>query len=232
MGKNKISRFAELKTFSNVIESDIDEVFTKNHRLKGKWSNEIFENNKPIILELGCGKGEYTIKLAEKYPDKNFIGIDIKGARMWVGARHAIEYGLKNVLFLRTKIEFISSFFKNEEIDEIWITFPDPQETRNRKNKRLTSSFFLNKYKCFLKRDGIINLKTDNSKLFNYTLNLAKKNNFKILTWTNNLYHSDHIDKTHEIKTFYEQMFLNEGKPIHYIQFTLEGNENIEEIEE
>jgi tRNA (guanine-N7-)-methyltransferase len=232
MSKNKISRFAELKTFSNVIESDITEVFTKNHRLKGKWSDELFRNSQPIILELGCGKGEYTVKLAEKYPDKNFIGIDIKGARMWVGARIALEKELKNVLFLRTKIEFISSFFEDGEIDEIWITFPDPQETRNRRNKRLTSSFFLKKYKSFLKRDGIINLKTDNNKLYNYTFNLAKKNHFKILTWTNDLYQSDHLDKTHEIKTFYEQMFLEEGKPIHYLQFTLEGNENIEEIEE
>jgi tRNA (guanine-N7-)-methyltransferase len=232
MSKNKLNRFAELKTFSNVIEADIDEVFTKNHRLKGKWSDEMFENSKPIILELGCGKGEYTVKLAEKYPEKNFIGIDIKGARMWVGARQAIESGLKNVLFLRTKIEFISSFFKTEEIDEIWITFPDPQETSNRRNKRLTSSFFLKKYKDFLKKDGIINLKTDNVKFYNYTFNLAKKNDFKILTWTNDLYHSEYVDKTHDIKTYYEQMFLEEGKPIHYLQFSLEGNENIEEIEE
>jgi len=232
MGKNKLSRFEELKTFYNVIESGIDEVFNKNHWLNGKWSLEWFKNTKPIILELGCGKGEYTVKLAEKYPDKNFIGIDIKGARMWVGARKAIEMGLNNVVFLRTRIEFISSFFGNAEIDEIWITFPDPQEIKSRKNKRLTSSVFLNKYKSFLKRNGTINLKTDNDKLYNYTLKLAKKNNFNILIHTDDLYHSEHINKTHDIKTYYEQIFLQEGKSIHYLQFTLEGNENIEEIED
>jgi tRNA (guanine-N7-)-methyltransferase len=232
MSKNKLSRFAELKTLSNVIESGIDEVFNKNHSLYGKWSENWFKNTKPIVLELGCGKGEYTIKLAERYPDKNFIGIDIKGARMWVGARKAIEMGMSNVVFLRTRIEFISSFFGSKEIDEIWITFPDPQEIKSRKNKRLTSSVFLNKYNFFLKHNGIINLKTDNVNLYNYTLNLAIKNNFNILVHTDDLYQSEHIDKTHDIKTYYEQMFLQEGKSIHYLQFTMNGNENIEEIED
>ncbi len=232
MGKNKLNRFSELKTFSNVIESGIDEVFNKNHRLKGKWSDVLFKNTKPIVLELGCGKGEYAVKLAEKYPNKNFIGIDIKGARMWVGARQAIKTGLKNVVFLRTRIEFISSFFNNDEIDEIWITFPDPQEKSNRRNKRLTSSVFLNMYKNFLKSDGVINLKTDNKKLFDYTFRLLSENNCKILIHTDDLYNSEHIDKAFEIKTHYEQMFLKEEKPIHYMQFMLEGNENIEEIEE
>jgi tRNA (guanine-N7-)-methyltransferase len=231
MSKNKLNRFAELKTFANVIESGIDEVFHEKHKLKGKWAKEWFKNPKPIVLELGCGKGEYTVKLAEKYPEKNFIGIDIKGARMWVGARLANEKRLMNVVFLRTRIEFINSFFDNNEIDEIWITFPDPQEIDSRKNKRLTSPVFLNKYKGFIKRNGIINLKTDNNKLYNYTLKLAKKNNLKILVSTNDLYNSAYIDKTHEIKTYYEQMFLQEGKSIHYLQFTLEGNENIAETD-
>jgi tRNA (guanine-N7-)-methyltransferase len=231
MGKNKLRKFSELKTFSNVIESGIDEVYDKNHTLKGKWADVLFKNTKPIILELGCGKGEYTVKLAEKYPDRNFIGVDIKGARMWVGARQAIETGLKNVFFLRTRIEFISSFFSGQEIDEIWITFPDPQENRKRKNKRLTSSVFLNKYKGFLKHDGIINLKTDNKKLYDYTFELVSNNNCKILIHTDDLYNSEHTDKTHEIKTHYENIFLNEGKPICYLQFTLGENEIIKEFE-
>jgi tRNA (guanine-N7-)-methyltransferase len=232
MGKNKIQRFAQLKTFSNVIESGIEEVFTKNHPLTGKWASGWFKNSKPIVLELGCGKGEYTVSLAQRFPDKNFIGIDIKGARIWIGAKLANELELKNVAFLRTKIDFISSFFSKNEVDEIWITFPDPQEKKRRKNKRLTSSFFLNKYKGFLKTNGIVNLKTDNSILYEYTIALAKYNNLDVLVQTDNLYHSGFTGKTHDIKTYYEQMFLKENKPIHYLQFTLDGNEKIEETEE
>lgn len=221
MGKDKIRRFAELHTFSKVVESGIDEVFKSDHKLKGKWRDEFFKNSNPLILELGCGKGEYTVKLSEIYPEKNFIGVDIKGNRMWIGAKYAMEKNLPNVMFLRTRIEFIASFFEPEEVDEIWITFPDPQEKSRRENKRLTSPVFLDKYRKFLKKNGIIHLKTDNSLLYNYTLELTQKNNYKVFVHTDNLYNSEHAEKTYGIKTHYEQLFLAEGKPIHYLQFRL-----------
>jgi tRNA (guanine-N7-)-methyltransferase len=229
MGKDKIRRFAELHTFQHVIESEIDEVFKADHLVKGKWRELYFKNKNPLVLELGCGKGEYTVKLAEKNPDKNFIGIDIKGNRMWVGAKLALETKLANVMFLRTRIEFIASFFNTDEVDEIWVTFPDPQEKVGRSRKRLTSSLFLRKYFGFLKNSGIINLKTDNDILYNYTLELIKQNNLKLVLSTFDLYNSDYVSETANIKTHYEQIFLNEGKPIHYVQFTLNGNENINE---
>ena len=207
MGKDKIRRFAELHTFQHVIESGIEEVFKADHPIKGRWRELYFKNNYPLVLELGCGKGEYTIKLAEKYPGKNFIGIDIKGNRMWVGAKMALENMLKNVMFLRTRIEFIASFFDTDEVDEIWITFPDPQETNSRRRKRLTSSVFLKKYFGFLKKDGIINLKTDNDILYNYTLDLIKQNNLNITLSTFDLYNSEFVAKASNIKTHYEQIF-------------------------
>jgi tRNA (guanine-N7-)-methyltransferase len=231
MGKDKIRRFAELHKFQHVIEAGIDEVFKTDHLVKGKWRGMYFKNNNPIILELGCGKGEYTIKLAEKNPDKNFIGVDIKGNRIWVGAKIALENKLTNVMFLRTRIEFIASFFGVDEVDEIWITFPDPQETISRRRKRLTSSIFLKKYSGFLKKDGIINLKTDNDILYNYTLELLKQNNLNLILSTFDLYNSGYVSNTGDIKTHYEQIFLKEGKPIHYLQFALNGNENINEPE-
>lgn len=232
MGKNKLLRFAEMKTFSNVIQPNVNNILSNDYELKGRWAEKFFKNNNPVILELGCGKGEYTINLAERFQKKNFIGIDIKGARMWVGASKSLRMGLNNVAFLRTRIEFINSFFNNGEVDEIWITFPDPFENKKRRLKRLTSSVFLKKYKDFLKKEGTINLKTDNEILYNYTLNVVKKNNFRLLHNIPNLYETGHCDKAHNIKTFYEQMFLKEGKPIYYLQFTLEGNENTEEPEE
>jgi tRNA (guanine-N7-)-methyltransferase len=232
MGKDKLRRFQELHTFPNVIESGIDEVFTADHPVKGKWSTTHFGNSNPIVLELGCGKGEYTVNLAEKYPEKNFIGIDIKGNRMWVGAKQALEKKLTNVMFLRTRIEFIRSFFIADEVDEIWITFPDPQETKSRRRKRLTSTVFLNKYKSFLKNDGILHLKTDNDTLFDYTTRLVKLNDLKLLIHTFDLYNSEYADLTHSIKTHYEQLFLNEGKPIHYMQFSIHGNKDLNEPEE
>ncbi len=229
MGKDKIRRFAELHNFHHVIESGIEEVFKADHPLKGRWREFYFKNNYPLVLELGCGKGEYTIKLAEKYPSKNFIGVDIKGNRIWVGAKMALENKLKNVMFLRTRIEFIASFFETDEVDELWITFPDPQETNSRRRKRLISPVFLKKYCGFLKKDGIINLKTDNDILYNYTLDLIKQNNLNLTLSTFDLYNSEFVAKAGNIKTHYEQIFLNEGKPIHYLQFNLNGNENINE---
>lgn len=222
MGQNKLQRFAELHTFSNVVEADFRDVFGKDHYLKGKWNTDLFKNNNPIILELGCGKGEYTIALAKANSNKNFIGVDIKGNRMWVGAKQALELQLINVAFLRTRIEFIQSFFASNEVDEIWITFPDPQPQKNRRRKRLTSPVFLNRYKTFLKPNGCIHLKTDSEFLFEYTLEICNKNNCHIHALTDNLYCSDYKnDVVARIQTYYEKMFLAEGKPIHYIKFSL-----------
>lgn len=229
MAKYKLKRFAELKTYSNVIEPDIKPLLNNQYSVAGNWRSMYFLNNNPIVLELGCGKGEYSIQLAEKYPDRNFIGVDIKGARLWVGARQAIEKKLQNVMFLRTRIDFINSFFTPDEIDEIWITFPDPQEKYRRKEKRLTSSVFLNKYKSFLKKNGKINLKTDNDILYDYTLKIIKKNSLNLLFHTYNLYNSEYIDKSHAVTTYYEQKFLRENKPIHFLQFAIEESEFIKE---
>jgi tRNA (guanine-N7-)-methyltransferase len=231
MGKDKIRRFAELHTFQHVIESGIDEVFNTDHPIKGNWRKLHFKNENPIVIELGCGKGEYTIKLAEKNPDKNFIGVDIKGNRMWVGAKMALENKLSNVMFLRTRIEFIDSFFSTNEIDELWITFPDPHEAKSRRRKRLISSVFLNKYLNFLKKDGIVNLKTDNDILYDYTLELIKQNKINLILSTFDLYNSEFVSNTKDIKTFYEQKFLSEGKPIHYLKFMLNVSEPINEPE-
>jgi tRNA (guanine-N7-)-methyltransferase len=229
MGKDKLRRFAELHTFQHVIESDIEEVFNSDHPVKGNWNQTRFNNSNPIVLELGCGKGEYTVKLASVYSLKNFIGVDIKGNRMWVGAKQALEYNLLNVNFLRTRIEFISAFFKKNEIDEIWITFPDPQSIKSRRNKRLTSPSFLNKYKLFIKENGIVHLKTDSDFLYNYTLAVIEKNKLETILSTYDLYNSAYADLTYGVKTHYEQIFLGKGQPIHYLQFKLDGCDQIEE---
>lgn len=232
MGKNKISRFIELDSFKNVIQPGLDEIFNTPFRLKGKWRKEYFRNNYPVILELGCGKGEYTVSLAERYPLANFIGVDIKGARIWVGARYAIDHCLNNVAFIRTRVEFIGSFFSINEIDEIWLTFPDPQLKRKRNKKRLTAPVFLEMYSQFLKREGIIHLKTDNRELFDYTRDLALKNKFRIHNITENLYSSEIDGAAKEIKTYYERSFLDKGMNIYYISFSLEHDKKIEESSE
>ena len=180
MGKRKLGQFEELNTFSNVFQPSIDEVFGKDYRLKGKWAAGHFKNTNPVILELGCGKGEYTVGLAGLFPGQNFIGIDIKGARIWAGARQAIREKIPNVAFIRTRVEFITSVFGRDEVDEIWLTFPDPQLKTKRNKKRLTASKFLNSYREFLKDGGIVHLKTDNSVLYNYTLELVKNNGYRI----------------------------------------------------
>lgn len=212
-----------METFNNVFQPLTDEVLWKDYFTKGKWHNEIFKNSNPIVLELGCGKGEYTINLAEKFKNKNFIGLDIKGARMWLGARYANQNNLNNVAFLRTRIEFINSCFAENEIDEIWITFPDPQLKENRTRKRLTSSGFLNKYNKLIKPNGIIHLKTDSLELHEYTLSVLEFNNIKPQIATADLYNSEFINEDLEIKTFYENQFLSIGKPITYLKFSLEN---------
>lgn len=232
MSKNKLAKFSELKELDRVFQPAFDEVFQKNHPLKGKWSAEVFGNNNPIVLELGCGKGEYTLGLARKYNSKNFIGVDIKGARIWRGAKTMNEEDIRNAAFLRTRIELIRSFFVRNEVSEIWLTFPDPQEKKRRKKKRLTGPRFLNEYRHFVKDDGIIHLKTDNDILYDYTLKLVNYNQLEVLFSTSNLYESDFNDDILEIKTFYEKQYLAEGKSITYLKFRLPKEKEIIEFPE
>jgi tRNA (guanine-N7-)-methyltransferase len=228
LGKNKIRKFAELNMFRNVFQPEPDEVLRNSYHLKGKWRESYFGNNNPVILELGCGKGEYTVSLAELYPEKNFIGVDIKGARIWSGARYAIEKDIKNAVFIRTRVEFITSFFDENEIDEIWLTFPDPQFKRRSAGKRLTSPFFLDIYRKFLKDEGVIHLKTDNRELFEYTKKLAGNYGFRIHSITEDLYKSDITGAATEIKTYYEQQFLEKGMNIFYLSFSFNNEKKIE----
>lgn len=225
-GKNKLMRFEEMKSFQNVYEPTIEEVKSGEYFLKGKWRQNHFKNNNPIVLELGCGKGEYSVGLGRKYPDKNFIGVDIKGARMWVGAKDALENGMNNVAFLRTRIDFIERFFEKDEVDEIWITFPDPQPKERREKKRLTHPRFLNRYMNFLKPKGIIHLKTDSRLLHDFTLEVVVENKYKLIEATNNLY-GEKIESLDEdtreilsIKTHYETLFSEKGFDITYLKFT------------
>jgi tRNA (guanine-N7-)-methyltransferase len=227
MPKKKLQRFAEMETFANVIQPDFDEVFGKDYPLKGRWKRERFRNNHPLILELGCGKGEYTTGLARLYPEKNFIGVDIKGSRIWRGALTALGQKLDNVVFLRTRIELIGSFFGPGEVDEIWLTFPDPQ--LKKKRKRLTSSGFLNRYRRFTGPDSLIHLKTDNAVLYEYTRDLARQNGLVICVQTGDLYGSGLDRELPDIKTFYERQFLSQGMPIHYLSFVLPNEKVIEE---
>ncbi len=208
-----------MDTFSNVIQPSFEEVFGKDHRLKGQWRKVCFRNSQPLILELGCGKGEYTVGLARMFPRLNFVGIDIKGARMWRGAKTALEEGIENVVFLRTRIELINSFFDTGEVNEIWLTFPDPQPKKPK--KRLSSSRFLNSYKLFLAPRGKIHLKTDNEMLFRYTLELIDKNNLLAEEVYENLYKEKTADPVLNIKTYYEKQFLEQGLPISYLGFRL-----------
>ncbi|MCG6188735.1 tRNA (guanosine(46)-N7)-methyltransferase TrmB [Maribellus maritimus] len=219
MGKNKLAKFEEMERFEHVVQAPYHKVQNDDFCLKGNWNKEFFKNTNPIVLELGCGKGEYTVELAEKNPSVNFIGVDIKGARLWKGAKQAFEKQLKNVGFLRTNIEIISQFFGENEIAEIWLTFPDPQMKKTR--KRLTSTTFLKKYKTLLKKDGIIHLKTDSNFQYTYTRELVYLNKFEILAETDNLYKSEILNETLQIKTFYEKQWLSRGITIKYIAFML-----------
>ena len=227
MAKKKLARFAELETFPNVIQPRFNEVFGREYHLKGSWNRCQFRNDNPIVLELGCGKGEYTTGLARRFPGKNFIGIDIKGSRIWKGARTALADQLGNVAFLRTHIEMIRSFFGKDEVDEIWLTFPDPQ--LKKKRKRLTSSRFLNTYGSFLKKGGLIHLKTDSQILYQYTLDLARHNNLPVRIHTRDLYHSGIESDSLGIQTFYERRFLDRGMKINYLCIELSNEKTIEE---
>ncbi len=219
--KNKLRRFRENESFTCLYQPATEEVLKKDYYLKGRWGEKVFGNNNPIILELGCGKGEYTIALAARFPDKNFIGIDIKGARMWKGAKSVHERNISNAAFVRTRIEFIESLFAKEEVSEIWITFADPQLNKSR--KRLTGTMFLSKYRNFLKHDGIVNLKTDSIFLHRYTVTCAEYNNLTILETNGDIYGSGRADEILSIKTFYESYYIKQGFPITYTAFKIDN---------
>lgn len=218
-----------MENFERVFQPPFEEVYQNNYFLKGIWTQEVFKNENPLVLELGCGKGEYTVALAGMHPGKNFLGIDIKGARIWKGARAINEKAIRNAAFLRTRIEFIESFFIKDEIEEIWITFPDPQLKKRRNKKRLTGSRFLNHYRKFLKDNGIIHLKTDNEALFQYTRSVAVENGLEIVAETRDLHKSNLLNETLSIQTFYESQYLKEGKSILYIAFRLPSGRVITE---
>lgn len=223
MGKGKLAKFAEMETFSNVFQYPFSVVDNVPFEMKGHWREQYFKNSHPIVLELGCGKGEYTVELARLYPEMNFIGVDIKGARMWTGAKQALEAGLKNVAFLRTNIEIIDRFFAESEVQEIWLTFSDPQ--MKNAHKRLTSTFFLNRYRKFLVDGGIVHLKTDSNFLFTYTTCMVKENKLPVVFSTEDLYHTEGLDEeTHKIlsiQTYYESMWIERGLNIRYMKFLL-----------
>lgn len=220
MGKDKLRRFAENETFPNLIQP-LMTYPPLDHELKGKWHENFFHNQAPIVLELGCGRGEYTVNLAEKFPEKNFIGIDWKGARLWRGAKTGVESQIKNMAFLRIQIENIASFFGPDEVDEIWITFPDPHLRERDDQKRLTSHRFLNLYRQFLKPNGFVNLKTDSRFLYDFTIEVIQDQNLPIKIQTEHLYQSEFADDVLSIKTTYEKIWLKEGLNICYLKFSL-----------
>ncbi len=259
MAKNKLAKWNELASFDNVIQPEIGAIAANDHPVKGHWGEKIFKNRNPIVLELGCGKGEYSVGLAKRFPGKNYIGVDIKGARMWRGAKTSNEDNLNNVAFLRTRIEFVNSFFDSDEVSEIWITFPDPHPGGKNSNKRLTSPWFLNKYRSFLNDKATIHLKTDNPELYNYTKALILYNKLEIISVTSDLYSGNNftesdlrvglsvtdtqqfsVDKKKEIinyipqeiltiRTHYENLFLKKGLKINFISFKLDKEKQIED---
>lgn len=221
MGKNNLKRLKEYKTFGNVIEPTREELISDRFSHKGKWRN-YFENENPVYLELGCGKGEYTLALAETFPEKNFIGIDIKGTRIWKGAKYAKEKQCKNVFFLRMQIEWLAYAFEKDEVDEIWITFPDPQVKYKRTKHRLTNPWFLDIYRQILKEEGIVHLKTDSQFLHGYSIGILMSHNCPIIYAHHDLYSTDFSPEwSTKIKTYYEKKYLALGKPITYLQFKL-----------
>ncbi|SCD19461.1 tRNA (guanine-N(7)-)-methyltransferase [Proteiniphilum saccharofermentans] len=223
MAKNKLAKFADMATYENVFQYTFDTLKEEGFPFKGKW-HTYFGNTNPVVLELGCGKGEYTVGLARKFPEKNFIGIDIKGARMWTGASQALEEGLTNAAFLRTRIELINHFFAQDEVSEIWITFPDPQMKKT--NKRLTSTRFMEQYSRMLKEGGIIHLKTDSNFLYRYSKVMIAENRLETFFDTEDLYNSGLNGDILEIRTFYEQQWLSRGLNIKYIRFLCPKNHN------
>ena len=231
MGKGKLAKFADMETYENVFQYPYSVMEHVPFEMKGHWHEQYFHNDHPIVLELGCGKGEYTVGLAQRYPDVNFIGVDIKGARMWTGATQALNEGLKNVAFLRTNIEIIDRFFAPDEVQEIWLTFSDPQMKNPR--KRLTSTWFLERYRHFLVDGGIIHLKTDSNFLFTYTTCVVEHNQLPLLEKTDDLYHTSQLStltsQLLSIQTYYESMWIARGLNIKYMKFRLPHKGQLEE---
>ncbi|MGC3979067.1 MAG: tRNA (guanosine(46)-N7)-methyltransferase TrmB [Paludibacteraceae bacterium] len=218
MGKNKLAKFADLETFPHVFQIASSTLLAGNgFLLKGKWNSTFFNNSNPIVVELGCGKGEYTVELAKQFPDKNYIGVDIKGARLWTGAKESYLKEMKNVAFIRTNIEMIEHFFDKNEVSEIWLTFPDPQMKKT--TKRLTATNFIQSYLKLLNNNGIIHLKTDSPFMFTYTHKMVLANNFPILELSENIYDTENVSDILKIKTYYEQQWLERGLTIKYISF-------------
>ena len=220
--KNKLKRFKENETFTNVFQPTREEVVGDQFPLKGRWSSDFFKNDNPIVLELGCGKGEYSVGLAERFPEKNFIGIDIKGARFWRGAKTAVESGMNNVAFVRTQIELIHHIFAANEVSEIWITFPDPQIKYKRTKHRMTNAEFLERYKKILKPSGLMHLKTDSEFMHGYTLGLLHGLGHEVIYANHNIYKNEGAPaEVTGIQTFYESQYLEVNKPITYIKFRI-----------
>lgn len=221
MSKNKLEKFADNLTFPNFFQLPYEEISKQDAPIKGNWHRDFFKNENPIILELGCGRGEYTIELAQRYPNKNFIGVDKKGSRMWKGCKFSVENKLSNVAFIRTQIQFLDNYFVENEVNEIWLTFPDPQLKRSKVSKRLTSSFFLDIYKKVLTPSGCIHLKTDNEVLFNYTLEVIEKLQYHLLEKNEDLYASEIVNCDLAIQTYYEKMWLTQELKIYYLKFRM-----------
>lgn len=223
MGRGKLEKFADMERYENVFEYPYHVMEQKPFDMKGQWRERYFKNDGPIVLELGCGRGEYTVELAKRFPETNFIGVDIKGARMWSGATQALEEKLPNVAFLRTNIEIIDRFFDCDEVQEIWLTFSDPQMKSVR--KRLTSTYFMNRYRKFLTDGGLIHLKTDSNFLFTYTTYMIQRNSLPLLFSTEDLYHTEGLDEQTRnilgIKTYYETQWIERGLNIRYMKFRL-----------
>ena len=229
MGKGKLQKFADMREYPNVVEHHFSIADATPFPMRGNWGKEFFGNDNPIVIELGCGRGEYTVGLARRYPDKNFIGVDIKGARMWTGATEAIRDGLKNVGFLRTNIEIIDHFFAPGEVSEIWLTFPDPQMKKH--TKRLTSSLFLQRYRNIMVPDGIVHLKSDSNFMFTYTRYITEVNKLPVVSCIEDIYADGEAVEPLDIKTYYEQQWLSRGINIKYISFRLSAEGELVEPE-
>lgn len=223
MGKNKLAKFDDMAAYPHVFQFPFSVLKEGGFPMRGHWNEQFFKNDHPIVLELGCGKGEYTVGLGRLFPEKNFIGVDIKGARMWSGAKESLESGMTNVAFLRTSIELIAHFFAPGEVAEIWITFPDPQ--MKKVNKRLTSTRFMKLYREILSGEGLIHLKTDSNFMYTYTCEMAKANHLPVKVCTDDLYHCGLANEILSIRTYYEQQWLGRGLDIKYIQFVCEERE-------
>lgn len=227
MGKGKLKKWKENASFENVFQPEMSDIANGKKFMAGQWRKQVFGNDNPLVLELGCGKGEYTVGQARIFPDKNFLGVDIKGHRFWRGAKTSREEGITNTAFLRTRIEFIDHFFEQNEVDEIWLTFSDPQPKNEKGNKRLTGPYFMEKYKKFLKPEGIVHIKTDNKMLFAWSLEELTKAGHEILDYTDDLYglfitkQDSIVQEILSLKTHYEKIFIDYTKTINYIRLRL-----------